>query len=430
MKLPKFISENLLLKITSLNAVVISIRLVISLFIQRFLAEIVGEVGISKIGQLRNFTMLLTSISSGGVFNGIIKYVSEYKEDKEQLQKMFSTAFVFTVIGSSIASVSLLIGAEFISEYLFGSTNFKYLIKLLAVIVPFIGIYRVFNGVVHGLSQYKNFAKIDLFGYLLGAFLLVISIYNYNIDGALVAIAVTPILQLLVLLYIFFKTLKEYVKFSKLSLKIPFAKELLAFTLMSFVSTGLLSFVEIDIRTMIRNQITEADSGIWTAMTFISKNYMVFSASIFTLYVVPKFAIIHTKKAFTLELKIIYKTLLPIFGIGMLLVYFLRDYVILIIYPDFTAMAPLFKWQLTGDFVRLATLVLGHQFIAKKMMKNFIFSEIISLALFYFLSHYLIKDYGVEGVVMAHLVRSIIMFGIIYYLVIRYFRKQNKSVKE
>ena len=430
MKLPKFISENLLLKITSLNAVVISIRLVISLFIQRFLAEIVGEVGISKIGQLRNFTMLLTSISSGGVFNGIIKYVSEYKEDKEQLQKMFSTAFVFTVIGSSIASVSLLIGAEFISEYLFGSTNFKYLIKLLAVIVPFIGIYRVFNGVVHGLSQYKNFAKIDLFGYLLGAFLLVISIYNYNIDGALVAIAVTPILQLLVLLYIFFKTLKEYVKFSKLSLKIPFAKELLAFTLMSFVSTGLLSFVEIDIRTMIRNQITEADSGIWTAMTFISKNYMVFSASIFTLYVVPKFAIIHTKKAFTLELKIIYKTILPLFGVGMLLVYFLRDYVILIIYPDFTAMAPLFKWQLTGDFVRLATLVLGHQFIAKKMMKNFIFSEIISLALFYFLSHYLIKDYGVEGVVMAHLVRSIIMFGIIYYLVIRYFRKQNKSVKE
>ena len=415
---------------TSLNAVVISIRLVFSLFIQRLLAEMVGEVGISKIGQLRNFTMLLTSISSGGIFNGIIKYVSEYKEDKEQLQKMFSTAFVFTVIGSSIASVSLLISAEFISEYLFGSTNFKYLIKLLAVIVPFIGMYRVFDGVVHGLSQYKNFAKIDLFGYLLGAFLLVVALYNYNIDGVLIAIAVTPIIQLLVLLYIFFKTLKEYVKFSKLSLKIPFAKELLAFTLMSFVSTGLLSFVEIDIRTMIRNQITEADSGIWTAMTFISKNYMVFSASIFTLYVVPKFASIHTKKAFTLELKIIYKTLLPLFGIGMLLVYFLRDYVILIIYPDFTAMAPLFKWQLTGDFVRLATLVLGHQFIAKKMMKNFIFSEIISLALFYFLSHYLVKYYGVEGVVMAHLVRSIIMFGIIYYLVMRYFRKQNKSVKE
>ena len=87
---------------------------------------------------------------------------------------------------------------------------------------------------------------------------------------------------------------------------------------MSFVSTGLLSFVEIDIRTMIRNRITEADSGIWTAMTFISKNYMVFSASIFSLYVIPKFASIHTKNGFLSELKTIYKTLLPLFGIGMI----------------------------------------------------------------------------------------------------------------
>ena len=95
MKIPKVLRENLLLKMTSLNAAVISIRLVISLFIQRFLAELVGEEGISKIGQLRNFTVLLTATSTGGIFNGVTKYVSEFKNDQEQLQKMFSTAFVF-----------------------------------------------------------------------------------------------------------------------------------------------------------------------------------------------------------------------------------------------------------------------------------------------------------------------------------------------
>ena len=410
---------------TSLNAVVISIRLVISLFIQRFLAELVGEEGISKIGQLRNFTVLLTSTTTGGIFNGVTKYVSEYKDDEEQLQKMFSTAFVFTSIGIVVSSLLLFFNAAFLSTYLFGTVDFEYLIKLLAVIVPFIATYRVFNGVVHGLSKYKNFAKIDLISYLLGAILLILFLVNYNIDGALIAIAITPILQFLVLCYIFFKTLKEYVHFSELSFKIPFAKELLAFTLMSFVSTGLLSFVEIDIRTMIRNRITEADSGIWTAMTFISKNYMVFSASIFSLYVIPKFASIHTRKGFVLELKTIYKTLLPLFGIGMLLVYLLRDYVILFIYPDFTAMSPLFKWQLTADFLKLATLVLSHQFIAKKMVRNFIFTEILSLVLFYFSARYLVNFYGIEGVVMAHLIRSVIMLIVVFYLVFRYFNKQR-----
>ena len=428
MRLPAYIKDNLLLKITSLNSVVIGIRLFVSLFIQRILSEMVGEVGISKIGQLRNFIQMLTSVSSGGIFNGVIKYVSEFKEDKFQLQKLFSTAFVFTLFGIIFSSLILFFTSELISNYLFGSIQFQYLIKLLAVIVPFIGLYRVFNGVVHGLSQYKNFAKIDLFSYLFSAAILVVSLYLYNINGVLVAIAITPIIQIIVLLYIFYKELKEYIYFYELSLKVPYLKELLAFTLMSFVSSGLLSFVEIDIRSMIRNKITEVDSGIWTAMTFISKNYMVFSGSIFTLYVVPKFASIYTKLDFKKEVTNIYKMLLPLFGIGMLLVYFLRDYVIMVVYPDFTAMAPLFKWQLMGDFIRLATLVLGHQFIAKKMVQNYIFSEILSLALFYFIAIYLVVDYGTEGVVIAHLIRSIIMFGVVFYLVMRYFRKQSIEV--
>ena len=143
---------------TSLNAAVIGIRLLVSFFIQRLLAELVGEAGISKIGQLRNLSQLLTSVTSVGIFSGIVKYVAEYKEDKEQLQKLFSSAFVFTLIGSVFSFVILFFGADPISEYLFVTTEYSYLIKLLAVLVPFISVQRIFNGVVNGLSQYKNFA--------------------------------------------------------------------------------------------------------------------------------------------------------------------------------------------------------------------------------------------------------------------------------
>lgn len=425
MKIPEFIRANLLLKMTSLNAAVITIRLIVSLFIQRLLAEMVGEAGISKIGQLRNLTQILTSISSVGIFNGIVKYVAEYKEDKEQLERLFSTAFLFTVIGVIVCGSLLFLSADVISNYLFSSSEFAYLIKLVAIMVPFIGIQRVFNGVVNGLSMYKKFAKIDLFAYLLSAILTVILLLNYNIDGALIAIAVTPVIQLTVLLIIFFSVLKEYVHFKKINIKAPMGKSLLAFTIMSFVSTVLLNYVEIDIRTMIVNRITEEDAGIWTAMTFISKNYMVFSGAIFTLYVLPKFSSIHTRSGFNRELLNIYKILLPIFGVGMILVYLFRNLVIDVIYPDFTAMAPLFKWQLLGDFVRLASLVLAHQFLAKKLVRNFIFTEILSLALFYGLAKYLTTTHGVEGVVIAHFIRYVIYFFVVFFLVFRYFKKKE-----
>ena len=199
---------------TSLNAGVIGVRLLVSFFIQRLLAELVGEAGISKIGQLRNLSQLLTSVTSVGIFSGIVKYVAEYKEDKEQLQKLFSSAFVFTLIGSVFSFVILFFGADSISEYLFVTNEYSYLIKLLAVLVPFISVQRIFNGVVNGLSQYKNFAKIDLFSYLVVAVLTVTLLLNYNIDGALIAIALTPLIQLIVLLYIFSSVLKEYIQFS------------------------------------------------------------------------------------------------------------------------------------------------------------------------------------------------------------------------
>ena len=89
MKLPKFISNNLILKITSLNSLVVGVRLLMSLVVQNFLAQYTGQAGIAKVGQLRNISSMLMSLTSLGTFNGVVKYVSEYKSDQKTLLKLF-----------------------------------------------------------------------------------------------------------------------------------------------------------------------------------------------------------------------------------------------------------------------------------------------------------------------------------------------------
>ena len=410
MKLPKFLSGNIVLKITSLNAVVITIRLIISVFIQRLLAITVGEAGIASIGQIRNLMAMLTSTSTLGTFNGVIKYVAEFKKDKPELSKIFSTVTVFLIFGSLISAAILFLGARYFSTYLFGSQEHVYIFQLLAVIVPFIAINRVIGGVVSGISDYKRYAKIELISYLLATVAVVIGLYGWDIKGVVIAIAITPVIQLLVLAFVFGKTLKSYVRFSSLSLNLNYKNKLLAFTLMSFVSTFLLNYIELDIRTLVTKEININEAGYWTAITFISKNYMVFATGLFTLYVLPKFASIHSKNEFKTEVLNIYKTILPLFALGMILVYILRNYIIQIIYPDFTGMEPLFKWQLLGDFVRLCALVLAHQFLAKRLVKSFVVTELISLGLFFILSKVFIQHYGTEGIVIAHFVRYVIYF--------------------
>ena len=427
MKLPKFISNNIILKITSLNAVVITIRLIVSAFIQRMLAIMVGEAGYASIGQVRNVIAMLTSTSTLGTFNGVVKYVAEFKDDQPELSKLFSTVTIFAIIGSVSSGVVLFFGASFLSEYLFQSNDYIYIFQLLAVIVPFIGVGRVVNAVVSGLSDYKRYAKIELISYLLATVAVVIGVYTSQLKGVLIAIAFAPMIQLIVLAFVFGKTLNTYLKFKSLNLDLLYKNKLLAFTLMSFISTFLLNYIELNIRTLVTDEININEAGYWTAVTFISKNYMVFATGLFTLYVLPKFASIHNKHEFKVEVFNIYKTILPIFALGMLLVYVLRDYIIMFIYPDFTGMEPLFKWQLLGDFVRLGALVLSHQFLAKRLVKSFVITEIVSLALFFVLSKFFIQYYGTEGIVIAHFVRYIIYFVMVFFVIRNYFNNQKNN---
>ena len=417
MKLPSFLKNNLILKITSLNSLVVGTRLLISLIVQNLLAQYTGQSGIAKVGQIRNFTNILTSVSSLGVFNGVVKYVSEYKDNEKGLIKLFSTVYVISTITTIILSVVIFTYAKNLSSWLFLSEDYYLVFHILSMIVPFIAMNRIFNGIISGLSAYKVHAKIEVVWYSMASFLLIFSLYNYNIEGVLITIAITPIIQFFVLVFIFGKTLNEYMKFSKLSFRFPMLKVLLGFTLISFTATVCSNFVEINFRNLISDKISENEAGIWTAMSSISKIYMQFLITIFSIYILPKYAKIHFSYAFKKEIKNIYKTLLPLVIIGMLIVYFSREILILLIYnDDFLGMKVLFKWQLLADLVRFIANILSFKFLAKNQVKYFVTTQLIGLVTYCICGHLLINHFFVEGLVIALLISNIIYFILVLYI--------------
>ena len=429
MKLPKIISNNLILKITSLNSLVVGARLLISLVVQNLLAQYTGQAGIAKVGQLRNISSMLMSLTSLGTFNGVVKYVSEYKSDQKNLLKLFSTLYVFSFTASIVIFFILFFWASYFSNKLFLSDTYVIVFKVMAIAVPFISMNRIFNGVINGISDYKKHTKIEFISHFLAAVLLLVSLYFYSLKGVLVAIALTPIIQFTVLIFIFGKLLKDYVNFKAITFKIPFFKQLLGFTAMSFVATVLSNYVEIDIRTLILDKISEAEAGSWTAMNSISKIYMQFLIAIFTLYILPKYATINTSFEFRIELKKIYKSLVPLVFAGMILIYLLRNTLIELIFTDaFLGMAILFKWQLAGDFVRFIANVLSYQFLAKKQIKYFIYTQLIGLLMYVMFSRCFLPYFGTEGVVMALFVSNLVYLGAVLFTLRKLFSGQNVSL--
>lgn len=399
---------------------VVGVRLVISLVVQNLLAHYTGQSGIAKVGQIRNLSEILSSLSSLGIFNGVVKYVSEYKNDQEGLKKLFSTVYMLSTLATVVLSLLLFFGATKLSVWLFFSEDYYLVFQLLAVAAPFIAMNRIFYGVISGLNAYKINAKIEIIWYTLASILLLISLYFYNINGVLLALAVTPIIQFCITIFLFGKTLQEYIRFKQLVFKTPMLKALLGFTLISFVATVCYNFVQINLRTIISNQISENEAGVWTAMSSISKIYMQFLLTVFTIYILPKYAELKFSIEFRTEVKKIYKTLLPLVITGMIAVFFAKEFLILKIYNEnFLGMTVLFKWHLLADFIHFVANILSFKFLAKKQINYFVFTQLFGLVFYYFVGQLLMVSFGVEGVVMG-LFFSKIVYLLAVILILRH----------
>ncbi|MEO8773843.1 MAG: O-antigen translocase, partial [Gelidibacter sp.] len=139
--------------------------------------------------------------------------------------------------------------------------------------------------------------------------------------------------------------------------------------------------------------------------------------SLMILYFLPRFSEIDIKEEFRKEVFSFYKTVMPIFGIGLVVIYLLRSFLILVIFSDaFESMEDLFLWQLLGDFVKVLSIVIAYQFIAKKMFTHFIIIEIFLVVILYLSSVYFIDIFGVKGAVIAHFVSYTMHYGIILLL--------------
>jgi hypothetical protein len=115
-----------------------------------------------------------------------------------------------------------------------------------------------------------------------------------------------------------------------------------------------------------------------------------------------------------------YKSILPLFIVGLSLIYALRFFIVELLFTAaFLPVASMFFWQLVGDIIKVAFLILGYQFFAKKLTLAFIISEMVSLAVLYFLSNFLIQLFGIQGVLIAQVLDNLIYLSVL----VVYFRK-------
>ena len=415
----KKIMQQPLFKITSLNSVHILLKLVFGFITSKALAIFVGANGMAYVGNFRAFLNVVENFSLLGIQNAIVKYVAEYQHDKPKLKSVLATFGLFLLTSSIVISLVLIFGANYLSKEIFHHSEiYSFVFYVLAIVFPLYVFSTFCISVVNGFQEYKKVIYIQIISSSIALLFSVFLIYYYNTFGALISLVLAPVFVFFVSLFYLRNVISFSDVFSFQSFDFLVVKNLSEYVLMALVSGVIGSFVLLEIRTDVIEITGLKNAGIYEGLQRISSYYLLFISSIMAIYFYPKLAEQNSNtKAIILNYL---KTIIPIFAIGLALIYVLRKFIIQMLFStEFETMESLFLWQLVGDLLKAVSLIFGTILIATKQTKAFIITEIISLFIMYYSTNWMLHAIGIDGIVIAH---TFTYFMYLLILVI-YFRK-------
>jgi len=248
--------------------------------------------------------------------------------------------------------------------------------------------------------------------------------YFYNTMGALIGISIVYVIQLVSIFL--FKPDNHQFLFIKLGLfSNDFFKKLMGYTVMTIFSLILFPLISILIRSEIIDLLGEDAAGFWEAMKRISENYLLFASSLVMLSVLTKLS--EENSDFKRIVLHFYKSILPLFVIGLFVVFILKDVVVQLFYSkEFLPTTILFKWYAIGDLFRIAGIVLVANFYANRDIKRYIITDMFLASVMYISTILLLREYGLAGGSLAYFISYFLYF--ILLLVV--FRKKLFFVNE
>lgn len=415
-KIIDYINKNVLIKVTSLQAASVLTRIIAGILTSKAIAIFIGPTGLALIGNLRNFVSSFQTIAILGFYNGAVKYISDFKDDVEALSKTISTIFYVGFISTILVSFFCYFNAQFINNVIFPDYNdYAFVIKVFAMVLPFYALNMFSFSIMNGFSKYKILIVINIIGQILSVSVALLLIYQNRINGALISVVIAESLIFLITL-VGIANRRSLVPLIKVnSISFSFLKKMSTYSLMALFSAVIMPLVAIAIRSYIIENVGYKDAGFWEAMTRISKYYLMLVSSLMALYILPRFSEIDDIKEFRKEVFSFYKTVIPVLAIGLVVIYLLKPYIVVLIFSeDFKPVEDLFLWQLLGDFIKVLSMVIAYQFLAKKMFWHYILTEAFLVIILYTTSVYFIDLYdNGQGAVMAHFVSYVMYYGII-----------------
>ena len=373
----------------------------------KLFAILLGPSGIAVLGNMKSVMQILMSSASFGMQRGIIRFTSEFREQRHAFQKLLGTLHIIYGSIALVIAVVLFSLSDYLANVILQDDKYAWLFQILAIIVPFQGFHVLYFSILQGLDNYKKVVWVELVMIFCNLIFVGVSTFKFGLTGALFAVACMPVFYF----FISVVFLKSDIPNFKIAWSSSTAKNLFLYALMTLFSGIAFPLLFILIRNHISSVLGIDEVGYWEAVNQFSFFYFILLNSVMLMYVLPKITA-QTDNVFYRSQVVEYvKKIMPLFAVFLIVLFLLRKYAILVLLsPEFTSIETLFGWQLLGDFFRAMTLIFSIYFHARRLAVPYITIDAFLFVLLFTLTTVFVDFYGLIGAVKAHFISYFIYF--------------------
>ena len=155
--------------------------------VTKVVAVKIGPSGIAYVGQFQNSIAILAMFSTGAITSGVIKYLSSYKDDSENQQRVITTAISIILLCSFGVSLFVIPASGFLSRVAFHNTDFWSVYLLYGLFISIIALNALFTSILNGFKHIRSLTIVNIIGSLVGVAFTVTFAYAFGVKGVLIA---------------------------------------------------------------------------------------------------------------------------------------------------------------------------------------------------------------------------------------------------
>ncbi len=370
------------LKATSLFGGVQVYNILIGIIRSKFVAVLLGPLGMGINGLLISATDLIMSLTNLGLGTSAVRDIAEANatQDAGKIALVIHVFRRLVWLTGLLGAVICLLFSPYLSYVTFGNYQYTIAFVILSSSVLFKQLASGQIALLQGMRKYADMAKANVTGNTIGLFLTVPLYYLWGLDAIVPVLIITSVISFILSYYYSNKVKIEKVEITTKSIK----KEGKGMVKMGFFISlqGLLSVgASYLVRIFISNKGGLDDVGLFTAGFAIINTYvgLVFTAMGTDYY--PRLSAVSSgseefNKTINQQAEISLLLLAPIIA-GFII--FIKPVVTILYSSKFLPVEGLIYWAILGIFFKAASWTIAYSFLAKGDTTAFFWSELVAI---------------------------------------------------